>query len=180
MSLIGTERRFGGIAQLFHWLTAILVLAAFIFAEGGPSSRVYSEANAGALQLHESLGLAVFTLLVARLIWKVFDRRPASVEMPGWMEASSRLVQYALYALLLLVPVTAILGAWSGGHPVTVYGLGAIGPWTGQWALGAWLASIHGTLGDLIMWLAGLHAAAALFHHFFLKDRVLRRMLPAG
>ncbi|WP_432421280.1 cytochrome b [Mesorhizobium huakuii] len=51
------------------------------------------------------------------------------------------------------------------------------GPFFRPWDAGASLAEIHGTLGDIIMWLAGLHAAAAIFHHVFLRDRVLRRML---
>jgi cytochrome b561 len=37
---------------------------------------------------------------------------------------------------------------------------------------------VHKFLGDAIMWLAGLHAAAAMFHHVVLKDGVLSAMLP--
>ena len=180
MSVFGNERRFGAVAQSLHWLTAILVLAAFMAAEGGPPSRVYGEANAGALQLHESLGMAVFVLVLVRIVWRLIDRRPESPAMPGWMEVASRLVQWALYALLVAVPATAILGAWFGGRPVTVYGLGAIGPLSITSSFAAGLAEIHGTLGDLMMWLAGLHAAAALYHHFLLRDRVLKQMLPVG
>jgi len=40
------------------------------------------------------------------------------------------------------------------------------------------IASIHTWLGDAILWIAGVHAAAALYHHFVLRDRVLRSMLP--
>lgn len=94
------------------------------------------------------------------------------------MELASRASQRALYARLFAVPATAILGAWFGGHPVTVYGLGAIGPYFGSRDLGASLARIHGTFGDALMWVAGLHAAAAIYHHFFLRDGVLRSMLP--
>jgi cytochrome b561 len=180
MSLIGNERRYGVIAQSFHWLTALLVLAAFMLAEGGPPSRVYGEANAAMLQLHESLGVLVFILVAARLVWRFFDRRPVEPPMPGWMSLASRAAHFGLYALLFLVPATAIFGAWLSGHPVTVYGLGAIGPFTITSSLGRSLAGIHGTLGDALMWLAGLHAAAAIFHHVFLKDRVLRQMLPVG
>ena len=178
MRLFGTKIRYGSIAQVFHWLTAALVLAAFLFAVGGPPARVYSAADAAALQLHQSLGFAVLVLLVIRLVWRSFDRIPESPPMPSWMDVASKVTHWALYALLFAVPATAILGAWFGGHPVTVYGLGALGPFLGDWALGALLAKIHRTLGDAIMWLAGLHAAAALYHHFFLRDRVLRQMLP--
>ncbi|TPI32906.1 cytochrome b [Mesorhizobium sp. B3-2-1] len=176
MSLSGSTTRYGRVAQVLHWLTALLVLAAFLVSAGGPPERVYSTARASTLLLHESLGLSVLCLLGIRLVWRLFDRIPDSPAMPGWMEIASKATHWALYALLFAVPATAIVGALFGGHPVTVYGLGAIGPFSGSW--GAPLAQIHGTLGDIIMWLAGLHAAAAIFHHIFLRDRVLSQMLP--
>ena len=98
--------------------------------------------------------------------------------MPPWMDFAAKATHWALYALLFAVPASAMLGAWFGGHPVTVYGLGALGPFFGTWDPGASLAEIHGTLGDAIMWLAGLHAVAAIFHHVVLRDRVLKQMLP--
>ena len=76
MSLSGTTTRYGSLAQAFHWLTALLVLIAFLVSEGGPPTRVYSEARASTLLLHETLGFAVFWLLVARLVWRLFDSVP--------------------------------------------------------------------------------------------------------
>jgi cytochrome b561 len=178
MSIFGTEARYGGIAQMFHWLTAVLVLAAFLVSEGGPPARVYGEANAATLLLHESLGMAVLLVVAVRLIWRAVDRLPDEVPMPQWMALLSRVTHWGLFALLVAVPATAIVGAWLGGHPVTIYGIGAIGPFFGRSDLGETLAEVHGFLGDTVMWLAGLHAAAALFHHFVLRDRVLRAMLP--
>lgn len=178
MALSGTTTRYGILAQAFHWLTALLVLVAFLVSAGGPPTRVYSAARAPTLLLHESLGLVVFCLLIFRLIWRLFDHIPESPAMPTWMDVTSKVTHWTLYALLFAVPATAMLGAWFGGHPVTVYGLGALGPFFSPWEAGASLAEIHGTLGDIIMWLAGLHAAAAIFHHLFLRDRVLRQMLP--
>jgi len=56
---------------------------------------------------------------------------------------------------------------------------GEIGPWiASSHALGKQIAELHGWLGDAILWIAGLHAAAALYHHFFLRDGVLRSMIP--
>ena len=52
-NLSGTVGRYGAMAQLLHWLTASLVLAAFLLSAGGPPSRVYADANAAALQLHD-------------------------------------------------------------------------------------------------------------------------------
>ena len=98
--------------------------------------------------------------------------------MPQWMQLLSRATHWALFALLIAVPATAIAGAWLGGHPLTIYGFGAIGPFFDQSAAGEALMEVHGFLGDTVMWLAGLHAAAALYHHFVLRDRVLGMMLP--
>jgi cytochrome b561 len=97
------------------------------------------------------------------------------------MPRVSKAVQSALYALLVAVPVTAILGAWLEGHALTLGILGDVpSPLAEDHSLGRALATVHGYLGDAIVWLAGFHAAAALFHHFVLRDGVLAAMLPAG
>ena len=179
MTVTGTRTSYGVVAQGFHWLTVLLVGAAFLLSAGGPESRVYDVSRADSLLLHETLGMLVLVVLVLRLAWRAVDRAPQEPEMPGWMALSSRLVHWLLYALLVAVPVTAVIGAWYEGHAVTVYGLGAIGPWvTASPTLGQLISRLHPLLGDAIMWVAGLHAAAALFHHFLMKDRVLLSMLP--
>ena len=99
--------------------------------------------------------------------------------MPAWMELGARFGHWATYALLVIVPVTAILGAWFEDHPLTVLALGNIQPWLPQSRqLGLALANIHGWVGNVLIWLAGLHAAAALYHHFWRRDTVLLSMLP--
>jgi cytochrome b561 len=77
------------------------------------------------------------------------------------------------------VPLTAILGAWFEGHPLTLHVLGNIQPWVAEARqLGLALANVHGWLGDGLIWVAGLHAAAALYHHFWRRDTVLVSMSP--
>ncbi len=174
----GTNLTHSRTAQTFHWLTAILVLIAFIASVGGPESRVYSVENASALRLHETLGTIVFILTCLRLLWRAVDTQPAPVAMPDWMQTLSKLVHWALFALLLLTPVTAVLGAWMEGHALTPFGL-AIQPMIGESkVLGATISDIHGMLGDAIIWLAGLHAVAAIYHHIWLRDEVLTAMTP--
>jgi cytochrome b561 len=171
--------RYSPLAQIFHWLTALLVGASYLFSEGGPESRVYTAARASGLSLHETFGALVVAVVVLRLAWRLFDRAPEEPAMPAWMALSSQGVQWALYALLFAVPLTAIFGAWYEGHPITVIGVGSIAPLvTTSRDLGQSIARLHPLLGDAIVWVAGIHAAAALFHHFFLRDRVLLSMLP--
>ena len=171
--------RYGGLAQVFHWTTAILVVAAFVYGPGGSERRVYSAARTFDRELHETLGLCVFALITVRVIWRSFDTRPASPDIPRWMRFTSKAVQACLYVLLFALPATAIAGAWLEGHPLTFLGRVEVAPWIAEsHDLGATIATIHGWLGDTILWLAGVHAIAALYHHFVRKDRVLLSMLP--
>jgi cytochrome b561 len=95
------------------------------------------------------------------------------------MGLAAIVVQIALYALLFAVPLSAILGAWLEGHPLACLGsLSIDSPFAASHELGSEIATIHTWLGDAILWVAGLHALAALYHQFILKDGVLASMLP--
>jgi cytochrome b561 len=171
--------RYGRLAQIFHWVTAILVLIAFIYGPGGSEQRVYLPSRDFDRQLHETLGLCVFALVALRLMWRWFDTRPNATPSAPWMALSAKLVQIALWGLLFAVPMTAIAGAWLEGHPLTLLaGIEIAPPIALSHDLGATIAEMHTWLGDAILWLAGLHAAAAILHHVVLKDRVLLTMLP--
>jgi cytochrome b561 len=179
MHLLSTRFRYGAVAQAFHWLTALLVIAAYFMGPGGSEQRVYSSAVDFTRQTHETLGIAVFALVFARLLWRSMDTAPEDPPMKPWMKYSAKLVHIVLYGLLIATSVSAIVGAWLAGHPLTLLGFGNIGPMLSPaHDLGLSLADLHATLGNIILWVAGLHAVAALFHHFFLRDSVLVSMVP--
>jgi len=171
--------RYGPVAQAFHWVTAILVVVAFIYGPGGSEERVYSSARDFDRQLHETLGMCVFALVLMRLLWRMVDTRPDPPQVPRWMGIATKAMHWALYLLLFALPLTAIAGAWLEGHSVTLFGGVEIPPLVGlSHDAGAGIATLHTWLGDTILWLAGIHALAALYHHIVLKDGALASMLP--
>ena len=179
MQLFTTRFRYGAVAQVFHWLTAILVVAAYYMGPGGSEQHVYSSAVDFTRQTHETLGVTVFALVLVRLLWRLVDIAPEDPPMKPWMRYSAKLVHVVLYVLLIATPASAIVGAWLEGHPLTLWGFGNIGPMLSPvHDVGLSVAALHTTLGDIILWVAGLHAGAALFHHFYLRDSVLLSMLP--
>jgi len=179
MAAFNTRLRFGAMAQLFHWATTILVVIAFVYGPGGSEQRVYSLARDFDRQIHETLGMGVLAITLIRLAWRAFDATPDDPPMPPWMRLSSKVVHAMIYILLLVIPLTAISGAWIEGHPLTLLGSVRVGPLLSEaHDVGVAIASIHTWLGDAILWVAGVHAAAALYHHFVLRDGVLRSMLP--
>jgi cytochrome b561 len=174
-----SRARYGAVAQIFHWATAILVLVAFVYGPGGSEQRVYSPARDFDRQLHETLGLCVFAIVAMRVLWRMVDARPDPPEVPRWMDVAAKAVQWTLYLLLFALPFTAIIGAWLEGHPLTLLaGVKVPSPLWMSHDVGATIAGIHTWLGDAILWLAGFHALAALYHHLVLKDGVLASMLP--
>ena len=84
---------------------------------------------------------------------------------------------------MLLILVMLGLGwaaANSRGWPVTIFGipLPALAPNGSRWGHSA--GDVHTFLVNILLALVGLHVAAALYHHFFLRDKVLKRMLPGA
>ncbi len=179
MSMLSSRFRYGAVAQLFHWLTVVLVGTAYIVSPGGGEERVYSAAFDSARQTHETIGLVVFALVLLRILWRLLEPTPEPAPMAPWMKYSASAAHLALYALLLAIPLTAIAGAWLEAHPLTIFGVGNVAPMLPPaHDLGQSIVDIHTTLGNVIIWLAGFHAAAALLHHFVLRDDTLKSMLP--
>ena len=168
MTLFGTKLRYGTIAQAFHWVTFILLATSWLVAHGHFRP------------LHETLGFVVFVIVAARLLWRAFDRRPEH-DMSPVVALGSKLIHWLLYAMLIAIPVSAIAGTWLEGHTIIVYGLGALGPYIAESRqLGHTIMDIHYLLANAIVLVAASHALAALFHHFVMKDDVLRAMLPSA
>ena len=179
MGLRSTSSRYGVGAQLLHWLTVVLVLAAYVLSRGDRYSLYSAEAD-GIRRIHEALGMLVFIVVVLRLLWRLIDSTPAKQPMWRWMAAAAEFVQFALYALLIAIPATAVLGTWFEGIPVTLLGFDIALQIAQAHELGQLIMEIHTTLGNAILWVAGVHAAAAVFHHFYLRDKVFQSMTPGG
>lgn len=166
--------------KLLHWLTAIVVIIAFATGLGGSEVHVYASTRDFDRYLHETLGIIVLALTALRLLWRFFDKHPEPEPSTPVMKIAAQAAQFTLYLLLFAVPLTAIAGAWFEGHSVTLLGgIEIVSQLPMNHSLGATIAEIHTLLGDAILWIAGLHALAALYHHIILKDRVLKAMLPA-
>lgn len=172
-------------SRALHWLTAIVVTVAFILGPGGFGRLMHQgvdPATRSDIVWHESLGLLVFALTALRLVWVALRPAAPQFQMPSWMHLMARLVQLALWTLMLALPVTAFLALGGEGHPLTLLGGVRVDqmPLIAQSSiakLADW-GEVHGFLGDGIMVLAGLHAVAAIYHHVMLKDGVLRSMMP--
>ena len=172
------NQKYHPLSQLIHWLTAILVIVAFVLGPEDVDELDNPSLDLG-LQTHETLGLVVFGMTVIRILWTLFTQPPITVAMAGWMRMVSKVLQGCLYLLLLAVPLTAILGTWLEGDALSLLSHTIItSPLNTSENLGEFILDLHPVLANTLLIFAGVHAAAALFHHFILKDLVLATMLP--
>jgi cytochrome b561 len=177
--------RFDTLSLAFHWLTAVVVTIAFILGPGGFGRLMrqgIDPATRSDIVWHETLGITVLVLTLLRLLWVAM--RPAAPQFPmaRWMHLTAKATHLALWTMLLALPATALLALGSEAHPLTLLGGVRVErmPLIAESAiakLADW-GDVHKFLGDAVMWLAGLHAAAAIYHHMVLKDGVLSAMLP--
>lgn len=182
MNTQSVESRFSPPAQAFHWLTVFFVFAAWTLGLFGDDLPKGSIRHLGEF-IHVILGETVVLLLVLRLVWRL--KTPAPSPEPTRFgiagELASRAGHLAIYGLLLAVPVVGVVTLFNGGEALSLFGLYDIpSPWPRNRELKHNSKEIHELLAHLLIVLALLHAAAALAHHYLLKDRTLKRMLPAA
>jgi cytochrome b561 len=147
-----------------HWVIALLIALQFLFNE--PMVEAFDSALEGELQpfswsvwAHIAGGM----LILGLAIWRVMLRRSRGAPPPPEGEGSllgrmATLGHWALYALILLLPVGGLI-AWFGGVELA--------------------GDAHGLLSNVLLFVVGVHVAAALWHQFWLKDHLLRRMMRA-
>jgi cytochrome b561 len=167
------------VMKAVHWLTLLLVIGAFacIWAARQADSKSETEFI---IHLHQSLGLTILGVTIFRLCWRrraAIPRLPAS--LPAIQKSAARATEYLLYGLLSVQPIVGILYTNAAGHLVNAYFLGelpvVLGP---DKMLAKQLIALHDLVAVLLLIVIGLHAAAALFHHFVRRDDVLNAMLP--
>jgi len=170
-----------GIVPIFvHWLTVALVSAGWLLGTFG-DDLPRGTARAAGLFVHMSFGLTVLALLALRLGWRIVDPPPPFEEtrFGSWLQVGAKATHFLLYALVLATPIIGIVLQFARGEAVPLYGIAEVAsPWARDRALGGLLQQIHEVLADGLMIVAGLHAAAALVHHWMLRDSTLVRMLP--
>ncbi|WP_313688262.1 cytochrome b561 [Pantoea sp.] len=163
-----------------HWLTVLLIAIAYTTIELRGLVPRGSWARNLMIMTHYSCGVSVWVLMLAR---GVLRHRHASPNIlpppPRWQQGLAHLMHLLLYALFLVLPILGVTSKYLNGRPWQLFGVVMPVSATPNFDLADSLISWHETLAPLGYWLIGLHAAAALLHHYVFKDNTLLRMMPA-
>lgn len=170
------EWRYAPLAVALHWLLAALIVVQATV--GFYAVSIEDDPGADAwFNLHKSVGITIFMLVLLRALWRLAHRPaelPASV--PRWEAAASSLVQWLLYAGMILLPVTGFLGASYTRSGVVFFGLRLPAWRTPDRDIAEALFDVHMTLAWIMVGLVALHALGGLKHALVDRDRVFQRM----
>jgi cytochrome b561 len=171
-------KRYDSVTLWLHWLTAALVIALFALAE------VWGFLPRGSVRrtmvgVHVSLGIILVLAVILRILWRGSFSRRLPLAGRGLLGVVAQVGHYLLYLLLLIMICTGPLNRWASGRPLNFFWLFKIpSPLSADKALHSLVISVHFWAAWTIIILAALHAVAALFHHYVLRDGVLMRMMP--
>lgn len=179
MPLRNGAEDWGTVARSLHWLIALLVIGLALLGlvmQELPNSPDKLKLYA----LHKSVGLSVLVLVVLRLGWRAFDRRPPyPVAMPGWQRRLAATPHGLLYLLLIAMPLSGWLYNSAANFPLRWFGLFRVPALTAaDPALKPLALAAHEWGFYLLAALLVLHVGAALKHHYLDRDRTLAAMLP--
>ena len=159
-----------------HWTTAVLVVLLWVIGQtiNWMPRGVW---KVDYRSVHLVGGIALGAVLLGRLMWRLGRNETLPPIAEGIMLLLARLTHWALYLLLILAVGLGISTAWAGGESIfNLFNIPALAP--GNNSLVHMIRGWHALAANAILIVAGMHAAAALFHHYILRDATLRRMLP--
>ncbi len=184
MTLQNTRQNYGSIAKWLHWLSAILILASYLsvyyrhwFTEPKTAE------NWSVLQLHLSVGLTIFVIVVLRIIWRTFNTSPAPEPGSKLMHLMAKMGHYSLYMLLIIMPITGYMGTGANTEYFSMFDI----PKFSDTAFYHFLVSnnlgltfkefekpldyIHkDVIGSWLLWIMITGHISAVFYHTYIKN----------
>ena len=168
--------RFTPLQRLLHWVMAVCILLMLFIGVGFAST--ITPKYLPLVATHKTLGIAILVLALIRLAVRFrYGAPPLPADLPEPMKLAAHLSHYALYALMIGMPLLGWAMLSAAAYPVVVFGslyLPAILPQSDT--LHSWLWDAHFYLAFAFFALVLLHVAAALFHALVRRDGVFETM----
>jgi len=164
-----------------HWITALAFVGIFAAVEFHESFPKGDPMRDLLMLTHKTLGITMLLLVIVRIFIRSRNPAPSIIPAPpAWQTGISHATHAALYAAMIALPLLGWLMSNAAGRPAPFFGLELpilIGE---NKDLAGTLREAHELIGNALYFVIGLHAFAALAHHYALKDNTLTRMLPSA
>lgn len=168
--LIITE--YSSVAKSIHWLVAGFILVEYLIGSTLDMS--------GLKQLHIQIGFIIFLLVLFRIVWRITHKYPAqSPQLTKLNQKIATAGHHLMYLIMFILPLTGICLVVSKGNPFLIFGI-SVGPLMSPLPHEErhFIKQIHDLLANGLVFMALLHALAAISHQFLNNVPILSRMLP--
>ncbi|SFN17026.1 cytochrome b561 [Formivibrio citricus] len=174
-----TDQSYGKLSICMHWLMLLLLVGVYACIELRVLYPKGSDPREALKAWHFMLGLSVFALVWIRIATRLMEPTPSIEPAPSALEnLLAKAMHGVLYLMMIGLPLVGWLSLSAAGKPVLFFGLPLPALTAENKALAKALKEFHEVAGKAGYILIGLHAAAALFHHYIKRDNTLIRMLP--
>ena len=171
---------YSGIAKTFHWLIALLIVAAFTLGLVMTDIEGITPTKLKYFSWHKWLGVTILGLACLRLLWRLLKGAPPyPASMAPWQKTAAHGLHALLYVFMFAVPLSGYFYTLSAGVPVVYLGLFPLPVLMApDPQLKPVLKEVHYWLVMTMAGMVGAHVLAALKHYFIDRDGILQRMLP--
>lgn len=179
MTKSAPHSRYSSRSITLHWAMLLLLIAVYACMELREYYPKGSDFREGLKMWHFMFGLTVLLLVLIRVVARVTGGTPPiTPDPPAWQTLIARLTHLTLYAFMIAMPIAGWVILSASGKAIPFYGLELPALVGLNKALAEQVKELHETVATIGYFLVGLHAVAALFHHYIVKDDTLRRMIP--
>jgi superoxide oxidase len=171
------QNQYSPISVWLHWLMLVLLIGVYATIELRGIFERGTEARDLMKTAHYLMGLSVFTLVWLRLLARLITPTPDRESYGAFQQWSAKLMFIALYGLMIVMPILGWTLVSAEGHIINIFSLQLPQLVSENKELADQIQEVHETIGTIGYFLIGIHATAALFHHFIKKDDTLLRIL---
>lgn len=170
---------YGWPSIVLHWLTAAVIIALWFI--GKSIGTVPAEAMDSRRSLHVSIAMTAWLILAFRIAWRIRSRHPHVRGQSLRIHRIARTTHYTMLALLALMLLSGPFLAWSGGQPISVFGVVSLpSPVGASESVRTIAGTVHGNAALLLFLLTIVHIGGALKHLMFHSDDTIVRMIWPG
>ena len=176
MKFRNNKQSYGLLAKIFHWLTFFILIAQLplgIYL----NNLEFSDFKLTVENIHILIGMTIFYITIFRLIWKsinIFPKNNPSISTIQIIAA--RISHWLFYVTLLTITLTGMLKLLMAGEEVNFILMRYESDYI-DYNLAELFHTIHSVSAYFLILLFVIHILAVIYHHYFLNDAILKKML---
>ena len=176
MKFRNNKQSYGLLAKIFHWLTFFILIVQLplgIYL----NNLEFSDFKLNVENIHILIGMTIFYLTIFRLIWKsinIFPKNNPSISTIQIIAA--RISHWLFYVTLLTITLTGMLKLLMAGEEVNFILMRYESDYI-DYNLAELFHTLHSVSAYFLILLIVIHILAVIYHHYFLNDAILKKML---